>query len=511
MKSKLDRPVNNRSEKVSNHQQKVIEQYDSAQGWQFYQTVMGDFEFNIHYGIYETPYDRVAKASQNTIELMLDLIRPKVKLLENPRFIDLGSGCGGVAHYLASNYGYQITCVNICPEQNRRNFLRAKALGVEDLITIVEYSFEELPADWTNSFDVVWSEEAMCHAEDKHRVIAEINRILSPGGVCVFTDLMRGEKVATDRETKTFGDRNAVTGLASVSDYIKWSFAEGLKNVSYRDLTSHLGINFQKMIAQIDCFWQQMIDGRVSETYLKEFRQSLVDRLDAFQSGSFAWGCFYMTKAIAVPTKKLQILLRELNLISVLPLPLTQENLGDLGTVFPCEDWEHLQLPVVQWKSSSDRPILANQGMSKSVEGNMIVSWDGDFFSAYNQAIDYRCRDLAYRDPEGNIYLEWFDRHEEGGQAFICPDSQLLYVVAPPIANPIPLDFRAFISDRSQGVMLQPNVWHTNPIPLENRQVTITTRQCELNATVECHLASEHKSWLKIRLLQEVRYFPDQK
>lgn len=500
MQSKLDRPVNNRSEKISQHQQKVIEQYDSDQGWQFYQTVMGDFEFNIHYGIYETPYDRVAKASENTIEFMLGLIRPKVELLENPRFIDLGSGCGGVAHYLASNYGYQITCVNICPEQNRRNLLQAKALGIEDLITIVECSFEELPADWTNSFDVVWSEEAMCHAEDKHRVIREINRILSPGGVGVFTDLMRGEKVTTDGETKTFSDRNAVSSLASVSDYMRWGFAEGLKNVSYHDLTSHLGINFQKMIDRIDCFWQQMIDGSVSETYLKEFRQSLVDRLDAFQNASFAWGCFYLTKAIAVPTQKLQILLRELDLISITPLPLTQENLGDLGTVFACEDWEQIELPLVQWKSSSDRPILADRGMSKSVEGKMIVGWDCDSLSAYNQAIDYRCRDLAYRDRQGNIYLEWFDRHEAGGQAFICPESQLLYVVAPPIPNPKPQDFRAFISDRSDGVMLKPNVWHTNPIPLEDCQVTITTKQCELNATVDCHLASEHQSWLKIRL-----------
>lgn len=491
--------LNVHSEKVSKHQKKVIEQYDSAQGWQFYQTVMGDFEFNIHYGIYETPYDSVARASKNTIEFMLGLIRPKVDLVKKPRLIDLGSGCGGVAHYLALNYGYEITCVNICPDQNRRNFLRAKELGIDHLITIVECSFEELPPEWTNSFDLVWSEEAICHAEDKHQVICEIKRILSPGGICIFTDLMHGEKVETDK-TKTFSDRNVVTDLASVSEYIEWGFSEGLKNVTYHDLTSHLGINFQKMIDQIDRFWQLMINGSVSEIYLKQFRQSLVDRLDAFQSGAFAWGCFYMTKAIEISSKKMQILLRELNLTSVSPLPLTQENLGDLGTVFANEDWEKISFPLVQWRSLTGRPILDSQGVSKLIEGNMIVGWNCQSLSAYNQAIDYGCRDLAYRDLEGNIYVEWFDRHEEGGQAFICPNRQLLYLVAPPITNPKPRDFRAFVSDGSHGVMLQPNVWHTNPIPLEDRQVTITTRQCELNATVDCHLASEHLSWLKIVL-----------
>ena len=128
----------------------------------------------------------------------------------------------------------------------------------------------------------------------------------------------------------------------------------------------------------------------------------------------------------------------------------------------------------------------------------MEMSWNSDSLSAYNKAIQYECRDLAYRDHKGNIYIEWFNRHEEGGQAFIAPDHKLLYVIAASIDNPKPHDFKALISNGNDGVIIKPGVWHTNPIPLENNQVNITTRQCELDATVDCHIASEYLNWLKV-------------
>lgn len=113
-------------------------------------------------------------------------------------------------------------------------------------------------------------------------------------------------------------------------------------------------------------------------------------------------------------------------------------------------------------------------------------------------ALYFLCDDLAYRDLAGNIYLEWFNFHEDGGQAFMCPNKKLLYIFAPPSDNPKPEDFRAFLSDGTHGVMVNPNVWHTNPIPLEDKQVVIQNKQCNLDITKNCHLAAEHFSWLII-------------
>ncbi len=131
--------------KLSTSQRKVLEQYDSEQGLQFYQNFMG--EFNIHYGIYETPYDSVIRASENTIKFLVDLIQQRLLIRPEHCIVDLGSGCGGAAHYLALTYGCQVTCVNLCPNQNQQNYLRAQELGIAHLIDLVECSFEELPQD----------------------------------------------------------------------------------------------------------------------------------------------------------------------------------------------------------------------------------------------------------------------------------------------------------------------------------------------------------------------------
>ncbi|NER39123.1 MAG: methyltransferase domain-containing protein [Oscillatoria sp. SIO1A7] len=482
---------------LSENQRKVLKQYDSEQGLEFYRRFMG--EFNIHYGIYENPYEDVTIASENVIKFMVNLIHKRLSLGSEHCIVDLGSGTGGAAHYLALTYGCQVTCVNIGLNQNQQNSLRAKELGIAHLIDIVECSFEDLPLDWSNKFDVVWSEEAFCHAEDKHQVIREAKRVLKPGGTFVFTDIMLAEKASMD-DVKAFTAKNAVTDLSCIKDYVEWCVFEKLKNFTYHDLTTHLWINFHKLIERIDSLWNQMNDGGVSEAYLKEFRQSLLDRLDLFEKdrGAFAWGCFYMTKALEIPSNKIKILIAERSLNSVSVRPLSQENLGDLGTVFANEDWHNIQLTQVQWTSPTGRKILDGKGISKLVEAEMIVTWDSESLSAENKAINYKCPNLAHRDCEGNIYLEWFNRHEDGGQAFICPGHKLLYVIAPPVSNPKPQDFQAFVSNGSYGVMLQPNVWHTNPIPLEDLEVRILTRQCELDATIDCHLASEHQTWLKI-------------
>ena len=48
-----------------------------------------------------------------------------------------------------------------------------------------------LPAEWTTSFDLVWSQEAFCHAKSQVNLLKEIKRVLKPGGSAVFTDIMR--------------------------------------------------------------------------------------------------------------------------------------------------------------------------------------------------------------------------------------------------------------------------------------------------------------------------------
>ena len=269
----------------------VLEQYDSKRGLQFYRTVMGDGGSSIHYGMYHQPDETMEHAVKNTMFFMARQAERYITLDQNSKILDLGSGVGAASHFLTEKYGCATTCVNISPNQNALNIQQAAALGIEHLIEIEEVSFDSLPEEWDSEFDLVWSEEAFCHGADKLKILQDVRRVLNRQGVCVFTDIMAGERAGKD-ELASFTQQNAVTDLARPSEYFSWALDVGFSDVRYYDFSSHLVRNFEKMISQIDENFDVLLKQDVPAEYMSEFRNSLVRRIQAVQAGTFSWGCF---------------------------------------------------------------------------------------------------------------------------------------------------------------------------------------------------------------------------
>jgi SAM-dependent methyltransferase len=109
---------------------------------------------------------------------------------EHSEVLEVGSGSGGPAVYLAAACGCRVTGVDI-NEHGVRNAERLAAVrGVADRVTfrVVDAS-KPLPfADST--FDAVLSNDAMCHIANRLEVLGEWHRVLRPGGRMLFTDAM---------------------------------------------------------------------------------------------------------------------------------------------------------------------------------------------------------------------------------------------------------------------------------------------------------------------------------
>ena len=477
----------------------VLEQYDSEQGRAFYRQVMGDSGFNIHYGIYPSANETMKAASENIIAYLAELARQHGIYLPQARVLDLGSGTGGAAHYLADHFGCQVTCVNISPEQNKVNRARATELGVSEQIEIVECSFDDLPQAWSGRYDLIWSEEALCHATDKASVIKQAARVLKAGGTMVFSDIMRGE---LNTDTHTFSDRNAISDLASPSDYFRMCLENGLCNLHYHDLSHHLPLNFQKMIDQIDRHYQQLVTQGVAAEYADNFRQSLVDRIDAAYEGNFSWGCFAMNKASTIRHTRIRSVLDGRYLHQIEAQPLTQENLGNLGSIYAYDQPEAQHPPVAQvsWPVSQPQRLQPGRGLPPLSCDEMTMQWQGEQLSASNKVLGHVYENIAYRDDQQNYFAEWFNQHVESGQKFYCPGKALLFILAEPVEQPQARDFKAFIADGSHGVVINPGVWHTNPIPLTDTEVTLITTQSIVDVSCDCSLSGEHNQWLQVKV-----------
>jgi SAM-dependent methyltransferase len=93
-------------------------------------------------------------------------------------------------------------------------------VGLDNLVEFAHGNALEMPfAD--DSFDVVIGQEAWCHVPDKPRLIAECARVVKPGGVIAFTDIVRTEKLSNAdmrrlRSEMTFPDLETIAGYSQL-------------------------------------------------------------------------------------------------------------------------------------------------------------------------------------------------------------------------------------------------------------------------------------------------------
>ena len=131
--------------------------------------------------------DSTTRATVRTIEFIFDATSP---ITSEMKVLDVGSGNGGSMHKVVQKTGCQAVCFNLCPKQNETNRERIHELGLQDKIQVKDGNFESLPQEWTESFDVVWSQDAIVHSTKKPLVLSELFRVFKPGGKLVFTDIM---------------------------------------------------------------------------------------------------------------------------------------------------------------------------------------------------------------------------------------------------------------------------------------------------------------------------------
>lgn len=110
----------------------------------------------------------------------LDLICRKLELSPGMRFLDVGCGWGSLLIHAASNYGVTATGVTLSGEQAEHARRRAKELGLEDRVTVLEVDYRELK----DEFEAIASVGMFEHVGRKKlpEYFRQTRRLLAPGG-----------------------------------------------------------------------------------------------------------------------------------------------------------------------------------------------------------------------------------------------------------------------------------------------------------------------------------------
>ncbi|WP_448410973.1 glycine/sarcosine N-methyltransferase [Mycolicibacterium sp. XJ647] len=255
--------------------------YDSDDADAFYSMIWGGED--IHVGCYETTRD-IRAASVETVDRMIERL-PRLEPGSN--VLDLGSGYGGSARRLVATTGCTVTCLNISETQNDANRAKNVAAGLADRIHVVHGSFDDIPAP-DNTFDVVWSQDAILHASDRRKVLSEAFRVLKPGGEMIFTDPMQADDVP-DGVLQPVYDRLNLPDLGSMRFYEQAALALGFEVVEQIDLVHNLRTHYDRVHSELEARRGEL-EQQSSKAYLDKMVVGLRNWVQAADDGHLAWG-----------------------------------------------------------------------------------------------------------------------------------------------------------------------------------------------------------------------------
>lgn len=113
-----------------------------------------------------------------------------VQLKPSDRVLDVGSGLGGPARVIASEFGCTVVGVDITPEFVRSAEVLTERCGLSDRVSFRLGDALDLPFV-ENEFDVVWTQHAVMNIQQRGTLYWDIHRVLRSGGRFAFYDILR--------------------------------------------------------------------------------------------------------------------------------------------------------------------------------------------------------------------------------------------------------------------------------------------------------------------------------
>jgi ubiquinone/menaquinone biosynthesis C-methylase UbiE len=145
--------------------------------------------------------------------------------------LDVGSGIGGPARFLADRFGCRVTGIDLTTEFCELARHVTRTLGLEERVGFEQGDALAMPFS-SASFDGAYSMNVSMNIADKPRFYDQIYRVLRPGAWLVLSELALGPDGSPDYPTP-WAKTAASSFLVSLSETL-----EGLESSGFVELTS---------------------------------------------------------------------------------------------------------------------------------------------------------------------------------------------------------------------------------------------------------------------------------
>jgi sarcosine/dimethylglycine N-methyltransferase len=162
--------------------------------------------------------------------------------------LDAGSGIGGTARFLASQYRCRVTAIDLTEEYCETARWLNRLTGLDDRISVRPGDVTDLPfAD--ASFDVVTSQHVQMNVADKDRLYREARRVLVTGGRLAIWDITAGSPGPLDYPLP-WADRPELSHLVTPDQLRAAVQTAGFAVTAWNDLTDQAVALMEAVLSQ---------------------------------------------------------------------------------------------------------------------------------------------------------------------------------------------------------------------------------------------------------------------
>ncbi|WP_027370921.1 methyltransferase domain-containing protein [Desulfovermiculus halophilus] len=203
------------------------------------------------------------------------------------RVLDVGSGLGGPAFLMATEYKARVTGVDLTQQIVDIANQRLQAKDIPD-VSFLQGDIHQM--DWgEGAFDVIWSRETLLHVPDKDALFQKFYRWLAPGGKVMITDYARKPGQGCDQfESYIQESGYPLLQLERYGDHIRQA---GFEQVQIQDKTDLLISILQDQLHRLDSRKEEFI-AEFSEDDYAYLRSRWKLKLECCQDGDMKWGWF---------------------------------------------------------------------------------------------------------------------------------------------------------------------------------------------------------------------------
>ncbi|MBN8493600.1 MAG: methyltransferase domain-containing protein [Burkholderiales bacterium] len=224
----------------------------------------------------------------------VDRLMAEASVRADDRVLDVCSGLGGPARYLAWKCGCDVTGIDLTASRVAGASALTEAAGLADRVRFRQGNALDLPFD-DAAFTLAISQEAFAHIPDKPRLVAGIARVLRPGGRLVFSDILSRAPLAADDARRLY-EGMRFSEIATEAAYRGWLQAAGLQVQRVTDLSEEWTRILVDRHAMYRSLREQTV-ARLGLAHYERYDQAYEHFVGLYRSGVLAGALFHARRA----------------------------------------------------------------------------------------------------------------------------------------------------------------------------------------------------------------------